>query len=36
MIAWAAVNRTACQYFKAMPDSEMWNLIKAANPADCE
>jgi hypothetical protein len=29
-------DRTACEYFKAMPDSEMWNLIKAVNASDCE
>jgi len=28
-------DRSACEYFKAMPDSEMWKLVKAANAADC-
>jgi hypothetical protein len=29
-------DRDACEYFKAMPDSEAWDLVRAANAADCE
>lgn len=29
-------DRAACEYFKAMPDTETWNLVDAANAADCE
>jgi hypothetical protein len=28
--------RAACEYFKAMPDSEAWNLVNEVNAADCE